>query len=851
MLKQTADLPAAPCALPYGIAREKPWRSARRPEQITRRETHEMIPDAGRSARASIRYTRPERLVRMIRCIEESRPYLNVERALYFTESMQRTRGMSLPLRWARATVHILEHIHIEILPEDLIVGKFAAGRYGIFYPELEGMLLEADKDFAPERFFVSANDLELVKQRILPFWKGKTYQEAFYARLPDDLKNLLYIDGVPSHPAFIVQESATVRHSLQWVPDYDKAIRRGFGGIAAEAAERLAAAEDGEQRDFYTAVIELCQGIRAFAARFSRLAASLAGNEGDEERRAELLAIAERCRRIPWEPAASFVDAVQAQWFVQLVSRLEAECGGSISNGRMDQYLYPLYRKDIDAGILTRQKAREHLDELWCNIAQVVRLKPSPTGTKIYEDNAHWEFTTIGGQLRDGGDATNELSFLILRSAAEFPLDYPYLGVRVHKNMPDDFLGEICSVTRQNGASPVLLNDETIIVRQRNNGATPEEALDYCGSGFSEVRLINRDTYLPGSCWLNLPAVLEMALTDGYCSANPAHRAGVRTGGAEKLRDFAGFMRAFDRQLGHLLDKAFQIQSLLEALHPDHIAFPLHSCLHDLCMASGADLGRGAIPGGRSIGGYVGIIGFATVVDSLAAVNTLVYREKRLSLRQLAQAVAENFDGHEDLRQLCLNCPKYGERVAWVDDIGRHIDRALLERAHAETNRYGGRAEIFYVPVTAYIAMGRVSGASPDGRFAGEKFSFGVTPSRMLSRYGPTVALASEAATHNPELQSLGARVMLSSLLPGQICGNVGRETLMQVIRTWCEHDHWFVQFRILTASEVTTLQNSPAAYADLSANVPGINAQGYAFPSAAFACKCPMQGAGSPGRD
>lgn len=796
-------------------------------------------------------YRRPQRLSRLIRRIEHSRPYLNVERALYFTESMRRTQGLSLPLRWARATVHILEHIHIEILPEDLIAGKFAPGRYGIFYPELEGMLLEADTDFSPESFFLSATDLELVKTRILPFWKGKTYQEAFYARLPDDLKKLLYIDAVPSHPAFIVQESATVRHSLQWVPDYGKVLQRGFRGIATEAEAKLGATCGDAQREFYTAVSELCRGIKTFAARFSRLAVRQAGREADGERRAELLAIAERCRRIPWEPAASFVDAVQAQWFVQLVSRLEAECGGNVSNGRMDQYLYPFYKKDIGAGVLTEQKAREYLEELWCNIAQVVRLKPSPTGTKIYEDHAHWEFTTIGGQRCDGGDATNDLSFLILRSATDFPLDYPYLGVRVHKNMPDDFLGEICAVTMQTGTSPVLLNDETITVRQRNNGATPEEALDYCGSGFSEVRLMNRDTYLPGSCWLNLPAVLEMALTDGYCSANPAHRTGLRTGPLEKLHDFPRLLRAFDRQLRHILDKAFQIQSLLEDLHPAHIAFPLHSCLHDLCMASGVDLASGTIPGGRSIGGYIGIIGFATVIDSLAAINTLVYKEKRLPLRRLARAVAENFEGHEDLRQICLNCPKYGEGTAWVDEIGKHIDRALLERAHAETNRYGGRAEIFYVPVTAYIAMGRVSGASPDGRFAGEKFSFGVTPSRMLGRYGPTVALASETAAHNPELQPLGARVMLSTLLPGQVCGSAGRETLMQVVRTWCGHEHWFLQFRILTASELAILQNSSAAYADFSANMPGLNAQGYAFPSAAFACTCPMrQGADPPSR-
>lgn len=790
-------------------------------------------------------YRRPQRLSRLIRNIENSQPYLLVERAFYFTESMRRTEGISLPLRWAKAVNHILEHIHIEILPEDMLVGKFASGRYGIFYPELEGMLLEADTDFSPELFFLSADDLELVKKNILPFWKEKTYQENFYSLLPDDLKRLLYVNAAPSHPAFIVQESATVRHSLQWVPDYAKVLRRGFKGIAEEAEDRLARSRTPEQRDFYTAVTELCRGIRSFAERFSVLAEQQALNANTEERRDELLAIAERCRRVPWEPADSFADALQAQWFTQLISRLEGECGGNISNGRMDQYLYPFYKKDIESNILTEQKAREYLDALWCNIAQMVRLKPSPTGTKIYEDYAHWEFTTIGGQLRSGGDATNELSFLMLRSAADFPLDYPYLGIRIHKDTPDDFLRDICAATQRNGRSPVLLNDETITARQTKNGATLEEALDYCGSGFSEVRLINRDTYLAGACWLNLPAILEMALMDGCCSANPFHRIGLNTGKLKNFKEFPQLLRAFDRQLRHILDKSFQIQAILEKLRSVHIATPLLSALHDLCMNSGRDLSSGAVPGGRSIGGYFGIIGFATVIDSLAAINTLVYKEKKLTLNQLMDAVAANFEDQEDLRQLCLNCPKYGDRTAWVDEIGKHIDRVLLERAHSETNSYGGRAEIFYVPVKAYIAMGRVSGASPDGRFAGETFSFGVTPAQMISRYGPTVALSSEAAAQNPDLQPLGARVMLSTLLPGQACGLTGRETLMSVIKTWCRHEHWFLQFRILTPSEIKVLQNVPAVYSNISANVGGLNTQGYAFPSAAFSRGCPLQSA------
>ncbi len=787
-------------------------------------------------------YRRPSHLRRRISRIASFRPRLFMDRALYFTDSMRETEGQPLPLRWARALVHVLEHVPVELSPEELLAGSFGPGRYGIFYPELDNAFVEGE-NFEPEEFFLSERDMDLVRDRVIPYWHGRTYQEDFYSKLPEQLRNLLYVDDDPAHPAFILQETATVRHSLQWALDYGKVIRRGFRGIAEDAELLRAQCSTDEQRDFYTAVIEICQGIRRFAQRFAAMAEDQAMTANTEEARRDRLAMAERCRRVPWEPAESFVDALQAQWFTQMVSRMEAEFGGNVSNGRMDQYLWPLYRKDMESGELTTQKAREYLDDLWCHIAQFVRLKPSPTGSKIYEDLAHWELTTLGGQLASGRDATNELSFLILQSASDFPLEYPYLGVRIHKNTPVEFIREVCRATQKKGSSPVLFNDETIIARQQANGATAEEARDYCGSGYSEARLINRDTYFVGAEWLNLPAVLEMALNDGFCSPSSRRRTGLSTGPADDIGSFAELMDRFRSQLLHILDLAFQLQGILERLRPLHMASPLLSSLHDLCMKHGVDMSRGVVPEGRSIGGFLGVIGFATVVDSLAAIDTLVFRQKRLSLSRMLEILAVNFEGYEDVRQLCLNCPKYGNGIAWVDAIGREIDRILLTRARSEINSYGGRGEIFYVPVKAHIAMGRVSGATPDGRFAGKNFSFGVTPSHLVGNLGPTVALSSEMAAQNPDIPSLGARVMFATLLPGQVCGNSGLDTLVSVIQTWCRQSHWFLRFQVMSPAELTVLRNSPYEYNSLFLNIPGFNTQGYSFPSAAFTYKCPLQ--------
>ena len=789
-------------------------------------------------------YRRPSHLRRRISRISSFRPRLLMDRALYFTESMQSTEGQPLPLRWARALTHVLEHVPVDLSSDELLAGSFGPGRYGIFYPELDNAFVEG-KNFAPEDFFLSEGDMDLVRDKVMPYWHGRTYQEHFYAELPEELRNLLYVDDDPAHPAFIVQETATVRHSLQWALDYGKVIRRGFRGIAEDAERLRAQCASDSQRDFYTAVMEICRGIRLFAERFAVLAEEQALAANTEDQQKNRLELAERCRRVPWEPAETFIDALQSQWFTQMVSRMEAEFGGNVSNGRMDQYLWPLYRQDVGSGMLTEQKAREYLDDLWCHIAQFVRLKPSPTGAKLYEDLAHWELTTLGGQLAGGGDATNELSFLILRSASEFPLDYPYLGVRIHKNTPPDFIREVCRATQKKGSSPVLFNDETIIARQQANGATAEEARDYCGSGYSEARLINRDTYFVGAAWLNLPAVLEMALNDGFCSPSPNRRTGLATGSAADIRSFDELMKRFRAQLLHILDLAFQQQAILERLRPLHMASPLLSSLHDLCMKHGVDMSVGVVPEGRSIGGFLGVIGFATVVDSLAALRTLVFEKRLFSLPRMLEMLAANFEGYEDVRQLCLNCPKYGNGIDWVDEIGRKIDRFLLVRARSEVNSYGGRGEIFYVPVKAHIAMGRVSGATADGRFAGTNFSFGVTPSHIVSNMGPTVALSSEVAAQNPDIPSLGARVMFATLLPGQVCGSTGLDTLASVIQTWCRQSHWFLRFQVLSPAELTLLRNSPYEYNSLFLNIPSFNAQGYSFPSAAFTYKCPLQSA------
>ncbi len=729
--------------------------------------------------------------------------HLSIHRALHFTRAMKESEGQPLPLRWALGMLRVMEHIPVLILPHELIVGRAGGpGRYGIFYPELDGGFFGRGgaKPFdGMVHSPCSEEDLEVIRSEIAPYWQGKTYHDGLVRRLPEHIMRLLYTDADGDEPSFIVSETATVRHSLQWALDYEKIITRGFASIAEEAAARCnkLGPDQKEEQIFYQTVILLCEGIRAFAWRYAAEAERQAALCLDMERRGELAAIAERCRRVPWHPARTFAEAVQAQWFAQLVSRLEQTHGGHISNGRVDQYLYPLFLRDKEQGSLGDDQAVELLQCLWANMAQCIRITPSPVGGKLYQDHLHWEFTTIGGQTRQGQDAANELSLLVMESALYFPLDFPYLGIRLHQHTPEAFLRKLCRTLLAAPKLPVFLNDDEIIPLLTARGAQLEEARDYCGSGFSEARMLNHDTYFTGTTWINLPAVLEMALYGGACSASGAMRVGLPDRTAEHFQSMAELWQAFERQLLHVLECVARQQYEADVIRSAHVAGPYLSTLHDLCMEAGRDISTGGFCRGRS-GGNIGAVGFATVVDSLAAIEQLVYEENIISLPQLLLVLKENFEGHEPLRQRCLHARKLGQGHGSTESIGRKLEQIMVAFCQQSQCYHGGNPQLFYVPVAGHLAMGRVNGATPDGRLAGEALSYGISPSASAES-PPSLALAAVQRTKAAQYHARGSRILRLELARHYLGGPLGEETLMALLRSWCAQKHWFLQLAIV----------------------------------------------------
>ena len=656
------------------------------------------------------------RVIDMLESFDCTPPYVDIERARYFTESMKQTEGQHLTLRWAKALMNVAQKMPVYIEDTQLIVGRLGTdkGRYGIVYPELDGDFYEgvladfATRENPPIR--IDKENIPVLLGEIGSYWKGKTYHHALFQNMPEFCRHNAYSDAEGLSPRYIVSESSSLRSSLQWVLDFDKVLKLGFAGVKADAMRRLEAldpenpADQLYKRPFLEAVALVCDAVVVFAHRHAALAREKAVAEKDPVRKQELLEIAERCEWVPEHPARTFHEAVQSHWFAQAFSRLEQRTGCIISNGRMDQQLISYYRQDIKAGILDEKKALEILGCMWCQMAQFIELPLSPGVMDTQAGFAHWEAVTIGGQTTEGLDATNELTtYLLLKSKREFPTHYPDLAVRVHARTPQRLLWDVAETIKQGQGYPKLLNDMDSCV-DLNSDVAPEGALD--------------------------------------------------------------------------------------------IAF-------------------------------FDAIGFGTVVDSLSAIKTLVFEQKRLSMKELLEALDCNFEGKEDIQALLQGAPSFGNGDLEVDTLGRMLEKSALDF----TARYAGKngvqpLEIRTTSVTANVPHGKFVGATPNGRKAWMPLSDGSSPSHGSDRNGPTAVLLSQYQSTNWNAANRACRLLNMKMAPKTVEGEEGTKKLVDLIRAFINLRVWHLQMNIINRETLVAAQKDPQKYKNLVVRIAGYSA-------------------------
>ena len=782
-----------------------------------------------------------DRVVRIYDRLQNGRNNVSIERARYFTESFKKTEGQALNVRFAKALLHTAENLTIRIDEDQLFAGQIGGPeRYGILYPELDACFFSNLKSVLSDRseasFELSEEDRLYLIDEVAPYWEGKNYYDAFSNALSPELLRLTYDPKDKKKSRYLINETQTMNSSTQWVHNYETGLKKGFRGLKEEAQKELDALKAGDDletedyrltKEYLESTVIVCDAVITFSKRYAKEAARLAGEEKDAGRRKELELMAKNLEKVPAEPAENFYEALQSQFIMQMFSRLEQKTAGTISNGRMDQYLYPYYKKDIEEGSITEEQADELLSCLWLAMAKFRDIYVSPAGGAFSDGYAHWEAVTIGGQTKDGFDATNDLTYLFLKNKRDLPLDFPDLAVRVHSNTPERLLYEIAETIKVGSGHPKLLNDEEIIPVYLSKGATFEEANDYSVSGCTETRLIDRETWTSKGPAINLAAVVELTLRNGRVEKYGDELLTIETGTADSFATWDEFYAAFKKQLEYYITKTCDQIRLTHHVRSGYFATPFGSVLHGLSREKHRDLHSQWIEGGMDLA-FFDMVGYATTIDSLAAIRKTVFEDKRVSLTELVDALNVDFEGQEVLRQRLMRAPKYGNNDASVDEIGREIDRIAGEVSAREAKKEHENfyIDIRYVPVSANIVMGKVIGALPDGRKRSMPLSDGTSAAQGADTNGPTAVLMSNYHTKNPRNNNRAARLINLKFTPAALAGEEGNRRLVQLIKSWRDLKLWHVQFNVIDQKTLLDAQVHPEMYKSLIVRVAGYSA-------------------------
>ncbi|MED9780716.1 MAG: pyruvate formate lyase family protein [Peptococcaceae bacterium] len=765
------------------------------------------------------------------------KPRVDIQRAVLFTESMRTTEAYPQILRIAMAIQYVLEHIAVEIQDDELIVGTAGGpGRYCMLYPETRGGQFPRDlpkilKSEGKAGYAMTQEEVDTVLRDIVPYWKGKTSHELYLNMLPKDTRRVIYGDDEYTTQGLIFDE-ANNAHTLSWTGSYEKVINEGLESIIRELEEKKANIEanlfDNQMDKIYylDAAIMVCKATIAFAHRYADKAAEMAAVEKDPVRKKELQIIAENCRQVPEHPARNFYEAVQSQWFLQVGYRIENMNGGGVGLGRLDQYLYPIYQAGLDDGSLTEEKALEILECMFIKVGEVVPYQGKSTAGG-HEGYTHFEALSLGGLTADGRDATNSLTYLILRSKKEFPFQYPDVSMRVHANTPNKLLRAAAEVVRVGYGCPKFFNDEEFINHYLAAGVPLHIARTYAASGCCGGRLPDYETYLVAVCNLNITAVLEMAINDGWVhfGDNKYEKFIEMPISADQIQNMDDLMVNLESAFTFFVRHIIKRTGTLEQSNALKLACPFTSALSEAGRINMKDLHQ---PCDKDYGlyidnGAVNVIGIGTMVESLSAIDKFVFEEKLFTLKELKAAINANFDGYEPMRQKLLHAPKFANGDEHALNLARRFDAMMQNVIIRHRTMHGGKKHLKFVPVASHVALGKKTIATPNGRKAGEPLSEGISPTQGTDENGPITTLNAVAAINSHAHDLTMQRLLNMKLSPSFMEGEEGIRNFIQIIRTFVDLKLWHIQFNVVHRETLIEAQKQPDKYRNLVVRVAG----------------------------
>lgn len=746
-------------------------------------------------------------------------PRISAERALLVTEFYQSSiaQQVSVPVRRAMALKHILSNKKICINTNELIVGERGPAPKAVpTYPEINLHSLE-DLDILNSRpkvwFRVDDETRDIYKNQIIPFWTGKTNREKIFANM-DSNWIAAYQAGIFTE----FQEQRAPGHTVLG----KKMFQNGFFDLKKEIAsaiEKLDFFNDPEayfKREELTAMEIAADAIILFANRHAEELTKLAESESDEDRKIELMQMAAICKKVPANAPETFYEALQHYWFIHLGVITEVNPWDSFNPGRLDQHLFPFYKKEIEAGTLTKEQAAEYLQSFWIKFNN--HPAPPKIGVTAKESSTYTDFALInlGGVKEDGSDAVNELTFLILDVIEEMRLLQPSSMIQVSKKNPDKFIKRTAKIIKTGFGQPSIFNTDAIIQEMLNQGKSLADARNGGASGCVETGAFGTESYILTG-YFNLVKVFEITLNNGIDPLT-GKKIGIETGDSRDWETFTDTLEAFKKQLQYFINIKIKGSNIIDRVWAENIPVPFLSLLIDDCIFKGKDYNNG---GARYNTSYIQGVGLGSLTDILTTIKFNVFDKKKTSMGELLQALHLNFEGYGDFRfQLMENTPKYGNDNDYADEQAVTIFNLFYEAVNGRPNTKGGHFRINMLPTTSHVYFGSVTGATADGRLARKPLSEGISPFQGADRKGPSAVIKSAAKIDHLKT---GGTLLNQKFMPALLETEKGLDSLVQLIRSYFRMDGHHIQFNVVTAKTLKKAQKHPENYRDLIVRVAG----------------------------
>ena len=807
------------------------------------------------------------RIQKLVDALYEHMPVIESARAKLITESYKETEGETIITRRAKAFAHILHNIPIIIRDNELIVGSSTIAPRGCqTFPEFSYEWLEAELDTVATR---TADPFEITEETKAElkeadkYWKGKTTSELATSYMaPEAIKAIEHNIFTPGNYFYNGVGHVTVK--------YWEVLEIGFEGIMEKAQKELDGCSVGDgnyarKSHFLEAVILSCKAVIDYAGRYAKLAQEMAAQTSDPVRKQELFVIAENCSRVPAKGAQNFYEACQSFWFVQQLLQMESS-GHSISPGRFDQYMYPYYKKDMEAGTITREFAQELMDCIWVKLNDLNKCRDAASA-EGFAGYSLFQNLIAGGQNKEGEDVTNDLSVMCIQASMHVHLPAPSLSVRVWNGSPHEFLIKAAELTRTGIGLPAYYNDEVIIPALQNRGLSLEDAREYNIIGCVEPQKAGKTEGWHDAAFFNMCRPLELVFSNGM---DKGEMVGIPTGDVTQMKTFDEFFDAYKKQMEYCISLLVNADNAIDVAHAERCPLPFLSCMIDDCLKEGKSVQEGG-----AVYNFTGPQGFgiANMADGLFAIRKLVYEDKKVSMKELKEALAWNYDKgldaqsagdmtemimkamqkagrnvdastaegllktfmgmkpgeqktqrFKEIHDMIDEVPKFGNDIPEVDYFAREVAYTYTKPLQKYNNPRGGKFQAGLYPVSANVPLGGQTGATPDGRYAHTPVADGVSPSAGKDVKGPTAA-ATSVSRLDHFIVSNGT-LFNQKFHPSALSGREGLEKFVALIRGYFDQKGMHMQFNVVDRQTLLDAQEHPEKYKHLVVRVAGYSA-------------------------